>query len=53
MCDDYDNYDPDYYDKEFRVAYPDVYGYDEYAQFTQLYFTLRSVTVGSYVVKGR
>ena len=34
MCDDYDNghYDPDYYDKEFRDAYPNVYGYDEYAQ---------------------
>lgn len=32
MCDDCDNYDPDYYDKEFRDAYPEVYGYDEYAQ---------------------
>ena len=34
MSDEYDNnnYDPDYYDKEFRDAYPDVYGNDEYAQ---------------------
>lgn len=34
MCDEYDNdnYAPDYYDKEIRDAYPDVYGYDEYAQ---------------------
>lgn len=32
MSDDCDNYDPDYYDKEFRDANPGVYGYDEYAQ---------------------
>lgn len=34
MSDEYDNnnYDPDYYDKEFRDAYPDVYCNDEYAQ---------------------
>ena len=36
MSDEYDNYDTDYYDKEFRDACPDVYGHDEYAQqFTQ------------------
>ena len=32
MSDEYDNYDPYYYDKEFRDAFPDVYGNDEYAQ---------------------